>query len=419
MDGMTSAVSSARETSAPIVLFGSGHLAFQIGRKLRGLGHSVVEIAGTCFRAEHALSGDESVVEYCRRTLAETGVDRARAVYVVDREDRYNIQFALIVLALNETVPVYVALFHEELAGQLQASRPGLVVRNPALISAGLLADALRAPLTRPPRPPRATSERPDHSLAEVRRHPWLYVLILIFVFLIAAGTVVFHETRFPDIKPDGHLTWLDSFYFTVTVMTTTGFGDISLLNSAPATKLFGAGLMLSAVILASLTFSFMADRLFKKRAEVALGRRRYNLRGHTILCGLGRVGYQVMRELLQRGETVLVIESNPDDRFLELARSLGARTFVGDASLPKVLLDAGVLRACGLLSLIDDDLKNLEIGLNARAQCPDLRVILRVFDSEIADQMRDRLDIHFALSTSAIAAREFVALLESPSAQN
>lgn len=406
-------------TTAPIVVFGSGHLAFQIGRMLRAQGQQVIAIAGTCFRLEHVSPDAESVVEYCRRALAESGIDRARAVYVVDREDRYNIQFALIVLGLNETVPVYVALFHEELAGQLQASRPGLVVRNPALISAGLLADALRAPVTRKRRPARAATSGNNESFLEVRRNPWLYALILVFAGLIAAGTVVFHETNFPDIKPDGHLSWLDAFYFTVTVMTTTGFGDISLLNSAPATKLFGASLMLSAVILASLTFSFIADRLFKKRAEAALGRRRYKLHGHAILCGLGRVGYQVMRELLRRGETVLVIESDPDDRFLEVARSLGARTFVGDASLAKVLLDAGVHRACGLLSLIDDDLKNLEIGLNARAQCPDLRVILRVFDAEIAEQMRDRLDIHFALSTSAIAAREFVALLESPSPAN
>ncbi len=405
--------------TAPIVVFGYGHHSIQIGRMLRAQGQHVIAIAGPCFRSEHVSPDAESVVEYCRRALAESGIDRARAVYVADREDRYNIQFALIVLGLNETVPVYVALFHEELAGQLQASRPGLVVRNPALISAGLLADALRAPVTRPPRPARAATAGGSESFVEVRRNPWLYALILVFAGLIAAGTVVFHETIFPDIKPDGHLSWLDSFYFTVTVMTTTGFGDISLLNSAPATKIFGAGLMLSAVILASLTFSFMADRLFRKRAEAALGRRRYKLRGHAILCGLGRVGYQVMRELLRRGETVLVIESDPDDRFLEVARALGARTFVGDASLAKVLLDAGVHRACGLLSLIDDDLKNLEIGLNARAQCPNLRVILRVFDSEIAEQMRDRLDIHFALSTSAIAAREFVALLESPSPTN
>ncbi len=102
------------------------------------------------------------------------------------------------------------------------------------------------------------------------------------------------------------------------------------------------------------------------------------------------------------------------DHRFLDQARALGVRTFVGDASLPRVLLDAGVRRACGLFSLIDDDLKNLEIGLNARSLRRDLRLILRIFDPEIATQMRTRLDIHFAFSTSAIAADEFVALLDA-----
>ena len=136
-----------------------------------------------------------------------------------------------------------------------------------------MLVDALHATLDRPPRNLPVATALPDGNFAEVRRHPWLYALVLIFAALIGLGTVVFHETAFPDIKPDGYLSWTDAFYFTVTVMTTTGFGDINLLNSSPTTKLFGAALMLSAVVLASLTFSFIADRLFKKRAEVALGR--------------------------------------------------------------------------------------------------------------------------------------------------
>jgi Trk K+ transport system NAD-binding subunit len=121
----------------------------------------------------------------------------------------------------------------------------------------------------------------------------------------------------------------------------------------------------------------------------------------------------------LKRGEEVLVIERDPDNRFLESIRSQGAKIFVGDASLGTVLGDAGVYKACGLFSMINDDLKNLEIGLNARSLRPDLRLILRFFDKEIAEQLRDRLDIHFAMSTSAIAADEFAALLEKyPSEQ-
>jgi Trk K+ transport system NAD-binding subunit len=407
------------QPTEPVILFGSGHLALQIGRKLRSLGHTVVEIAGEAVRGGHASSQEESIVEYSRRLLAEAALERARAVYVVDREDRFNIQFALIVLSINETVPVFVSLYHQELAGQLQASRARLVVRNPAMASTNLLVDALHTSLNRPARAPVDARVAPEERFSEMRRHPWLYALVVIFAALLIAGTIAFHETNFPDIKPAGRLSWIDAFYFTVTVMTTTGFGDINLANSSPAAKLFGAALMLSAVILASLTFSFIADRLFKKRAEIALGRRRHRMGGHVIVCGFGRVGYHVLRELIARGEKVLVIERDADHRHLDQARALGARTFVGDASLPRVLLDAGVQRACGLFSLIDDDLKNLEIGLNARSLRRDLRLILRIFDSEIAEQMRARLDIHFAFSTSAVAADEFVSLLESESATN
>jgi len=266
--------------------------------------------------------------------------------------------------------------------------------------------DALRAFVTRKLRDePSRQTLAPQTQLPKNRGDLWLYVLVCSFLVLLASGTILFHITE--------QLTWLDAFYFSVTVMTTTGFGDISLRNSSAFAKLFGAGLMLSAVGLLSLTFSFIVDHLFKKRSEVALGRKEYRLSGHVILCGLGKVGYEVGKELLRRNETILVIEKDPENRFLESIRSEGAKTFVGDASIPKVLSDAGVRKAAGLFSLINDDLKNLEIALNARSLRPDLRLILRVFDKEIADQLRDRLDIHFAMSTSAIAAEEFAALLE------
>jgi hypothetical protein len=54
----------------------------------------------------------------------------------------------------------------------------------------------------------------------------------------------------------------------------------------------------------------------------------------------------------------------------------------------------------------VSDDLVNLEVGLNARAIHPRIRVILRIFDRDTADELRQRINIHYALSTSAIAAR-------------
>jgi hypothetical protein len=48
----------------------------------------------------------------------------------------------------------------------------------------------------------------------------------------------------------------------------------------------------------------------------------------------------------------------------------------------------------------------SLEVGLNARAIHPHIRVILRIFDGDTATELRRRLNIHYTISTSTIAAR-------------
>jgi len=389
-----------------VILFGSGRLAFQVGRRLRDRNIPLTHIGSEGFKTA-GLTLHKSVTEHFREAFQEARVDAARAVYILDDEDRHNIQIALIVMSLSETTPIVVSLFNAEIAAQFQTSRPGVTVRNPALAAARVFTDALRAPLSRKVRHrPAPGPPAVNRLLHEVREHRWLYGLACAFFVLLGTGTTVFHFSE--------GLSWVDAFYFAGTIMTTTGFGDISLRTSVAHIKVFGVGLMVSAVILASLTFSFMADRLFKRRSEIAQGRRKHDLSGHVVVCGLGRVGYQVVMELLRRGEEVLVVEKDPEDRFLQIVRSQGAKISIGDASISGVLGNAGVDSACGLFSLINDDLKNLEIGLGARALRPDLRLILRVFDRDIADQVRDTLDIHIAMSSSALAADEFIALLEN-----
>jgi Trk K+ transport system NAD-binding subunit len=383
-------------------------LASQVGRRLRDRGILIVHLGLPSFGAADK-PAEKSAVEQVREILRQARIETASAVYVLDDQDRYNIQIALVVMSLTRTTPIIVSLFNAEIAAQLQAGCPQVVARNPALAATQVFVNALHAPSTRKIHDqPLPAPREPNRWLLEIREHFWLYGLATAFFLLLTSGTIVFHFTE--------NLAWVDALYFAGTIMTTTGFGDISLRNSSPSIKVFGVALMISAVLLASLTFSFVADRLFKRRSEIALGRKKHGLKSHVIVCGLGRVGYQVVRELLRRKEKVLVIEKNQEERFLPIVRALGAQIVVGDASVPGVLTNAGVETSCGLFSMINDDLKNLEIGLNARSLHPNLRLILRIFDKEIADEMRDALDIHFALSSSAIAADEFVQLLQDHS---
>jgi Trk K+ transport system NAD-binding subunit len=79
----------------------------------------------------------------------------------------------------------------------------------------------------------------------------------------------------------------------------------------------------------------------------------------------------------------------------------MGIPVMIADATVAGTLVDAAVHRASAVASIVGDDLVNLEVGLNAR-----IRVILRIFDSDTAEELRQRLNIHYAISTSAIAAR-------------
>lgn len=139
------------------------------------------------------------------------------------------------------------------------------------------------------------------------------------------------------------------------------------------------------------------------------------SLSDHIVLVGLGKLGFRTYRLLHQLGEPVVVIERNPDCQFLEEIRRDGTPVLIGDARRELLLNDANVARAKSIVLATDDDLANLEIALDARKLSHDIRVVLRMFDQNMADKIREGFNIHIAMSQSAISAPAFaVAAIES-----
>ena len=142
----------------------------------------------------------------------------------------------------------------------------------------------------------------------------------------------------------------------------------------------------------------------------------KYHLKDHIILCGLGRLGYFIAEELLQKGEKLIIIEQHEDGRYLDYFRQLGAEIYIGDGRLSKVLADTNVAQVKALISVISNDSINLEIGLNSRAFQPGIRLVLRIFDVQMAEKIKEYLNIHLTLSVSDIADEKFYDLLNQPS---
>jgi voltage-gated potassium channel len=101
----------------------------------------------------------------------------------------------------------------------------------------------------------------------------------------------------------------------------------------------------------------------------------------HFIICGFGRVGRQVARDLHRAGVRHLVVDNNPDNR--EEARALGIPYIEREASDDEVLEQAGIYRARGVIACVDSDSENIFIALTARELRADIVIIARASREE------------------------------------
>ncbi len=101
----------------------------------------------------------------------------------------------------------------------------------------------------------------------------------------------------------------------------------------------------------------------------------------HFIICGFGRVGRQVARDLRSAGAAYVVIDENPENR--EAARAAGVQLIESDAAEDEALQRAGITRARGVIACADSDAENIFVALTVRGLRPDILMIARASAEE------------------------------------
>jgi Trk K+ transport system NAD-binding subunit len=124
----------------------------------------------------------------------------------------------------------------------------------------------------------------------------------------------------------------------------------------------------------------------------------------HVIVVGAGRVGYRVTQHLRSLGRDVVVMESRADAPLAAALREEGVPVLQEDARTPGALGRCNVARASAVVCSTDDDLVNLNVALDARRENPAIRVVIRVFDEDLAQKVREGFGAE-ALSASGLAA--------------
>jgi voltage-gated potassium channel len=193
----------------------------------------------------------------------------------------------------------------------------------------------------------------------------------------IVIGATVVGTAGYLVLDPGWPL--LDALYMTVITLTTVGFKEVGTLTEAGRIwtmmlAVAGVGLIFGSVGIVAeyLVVEATSGRREAKRMADEVNK----LSGHYILCGYGRVGHTVARELVHAGRKVVVIDILPES--LARARREGFLEVEGDATEEATLRAAGIERAKGLITTIDSDAHNVYVILSARALNPHLFVVAR-----------------------------------------
>lgn len=138
----------------------------------------------------------------------------------------------------------------------------------------------------------------------------------------------------------------------------------------------------------------------------------------HIVVCGVGKVGYRIINELLRMGELVVGVEQDEHDVFVQELLERKIPIIIGSVRMKSVLERANVKMARAVICATSDDLTNIDCAMTTRALKPDMHVVVRIFDDTIANKISSQFHLT-AISTSYAAAPVFVSQalgLETPS---
>lgn len=237
----------------------------------------------------------------------------------------------------------------------------------------------------------RDTSEKVLFASAEAKPGRVLAAraLIIFALFSIVTGVLWLDRGGIRD-QIDGDLSFVDLVYFVVVSLTTVGYGDIVPVTERA--RLIDAIIITPARLLVWLVFVGTAFELFfhKGLERIRMARLQKQLNEHVVICGFGHSGRTAAAELVRRGsapEQIVVVDQS--EHLLQEAATAGHIGLKGDATMERVLRDAGTDRASAVILCTGRDDTNALAVLTVRQINPRARVITNAHEEENAPLLR------------------------------
>lgn len=169
------------------------------------------------------------------------------------------------------------------------------------------------------------------------------------------------------------------ALYLTVVTISTVGYGDVYARSTGG--MLFTVFLIIAGVGTMFYTVGLVAETIVEGRMRAIMGKGKLKriikrMKNHYIICGCGRIGFLICRELAAEKVHFVVIEKNPE--VIQKIEDEGFICYHGDSTSDKALIEAGIKRAKGIVCVLPTDAENLYVILTAKELNPDVFVLSR-----------------------------------------
>ncbi len=183
---------------------------------------------------------------------------------------------------------------------------------------------------------------------------------------------------------------FMDSLYMTVITVSTVGYGEVRQVDYPG--RIFTILIVLTGVGFSVYVAGAVVQFMVEGQIRQIMGRRRLDqklrrLKNHYIICGYGRIGRVLVRNLRRNIPNLVVIDNNPN--LISVMEEDGVLYITGDATEESTLIKAGLEEAQGLVSALATDTNNVFLVLTARQLNPDLDIIARAGRDRSKDKLK------------------------------
>ncbi|TWT93235.1 potassium channel family protein [Stieleria varia] len=211
-----------------------------------------------------------------------------------------------------------------------------------------------------------------------------------------------------------------DAVYMVIITIFGVGYGEVKPIET-PMLRALTIAVIIGGYGAVIYTVGGFMQMLIDGELNRALGARRMTrgiekLSAHTIVCGMGRLGMILARELDRAGKPFVAIDM--DLERLGEAESRGYLVLHGDATDEHILEQAGIDRASTVAAVLSQDAVNVFVTITARAMNQSVTIIARGENPRTEKKLLG-CGANQVILPTAIGAQKMAQLITKPTAEN